>query len=83
MELTRENNKDNKTGEQIVELFHLVAIDQRFLNGVTEGDLVEVVGEMMSKGGGDRFGRTVSNSPVQPYIREAVKVLAGGGGTPF
>jgi len=81
MELTRENNKDRKDN-QIVELFDLVALDQRYLNGVTEGDLVEVVGEMMSKGGGDRFGRTVSNAPVLPYIREAVKVLAGGG-TPF
>jgi len=82
MELARENNKTAK-GDPIIELFDLFALAPHFLNGVTEGDTVEVVGEMMSKGGGDRFGRTVSNSPVLPYIRESVKVLGAGGKTPF
>jgi hypothetical protein len=81
MELARENNRSKK-GEPIVELFDLFSLAPHFLNGITEGETVEVVGELMSRGGGDRFGRTVSNAPVLPYIRESVKVLKGDG-TPF
>ncbi|HAR45061.1 MAG TPA: hypothetical protein DCS05_02505 [Nitrospiraceae bacterium] len=82
LELNREKNTD-KHGNPIVELFDLFALAPHFLNGVTEGDTVEVVGELMSKGGGDRFGRTVSNAPILPYIRESVKVLTAGDGAPF
>ncbi len=74
MELERENNKDGKE-KQITELFDLFALAPHFLNGITEGDAVEVVGELMSKGGADRFGRQASGSPILPYIRESVKVL--------
>lgn len=78
MQLERENNRDKK-GQQVIELFDLFALSPQFLGDVTEGDTVEAVGEMMSKAGGDRYGRTVSNSPILPYIREPIKIL----GTPF
>jgi hypothetical protein len=81
MELTRDRNKDKK-GEQVVELFDLFALAPHFVNGVIEGEPYEVVGELMSKGGGDRYGRAATNSPVLPYIRESVKALRSEG-TPF
>ncbi len=51
MQLERENNRDKK-GNQVVELFDLFALAPHLLNGVTEGDIVEAVGEMMSRKGG-------------------------------
>ena len=82
LQMERDSNKDGQ-GNQIIELFDLFVLAPQFLNLVTVGDTVEVVGEMMSKKGGDRYGRTDSASPVLPYIRESVKLLRSGGGTPF
>jgi hypothetical protein len=82
LQLERESNRDRK-GNQVVELFDLFTLSPQFVRLVTPGDTVEVVGEMMSKKGGDRFGRTSAESPIRPYIREPIKLLRSGDGAPF
>lgn len=61
LELHRENNDE--------EMFELHARQQNMLNGITEGDTVEVKGFMMQKGGENEYGEA-SSSPVLPYINE-------------
>lgn len=75
LELHREGNNE--------ELFDLYALQSHLLNGLTAGETAEVVGEMMSKDGEDRFGRT-SSLPILPYIAEInPRKEKGEGGTPF
>ena len=70
LELHREENNE--------EFFDLYVLHQNLLNGITEGETVEVVGCMQSKGGEDKYGRP-SSSPVLPYIEE----ITVRSGTPF
>jgi hypothetical protein len=75
LQLNRENNNE--------ELFDLYALRQSQLNGLTEGETIEVCGYMMTKGGADEFDRPTS-SPILPYIKEiTVRKEKSEGGTPF
>lgn len=55
--------------------FEVYALEPSQLRGITEGDVVEVVGYLRTREPDDEFGRP-QNSPIRPYI-EQIKLREG------